>query len=68
MSLSPPSRTIAFELRKHPGEVTLIDEAAYQGDVRQSKPVSEQQLSRLLDPSSDHPLVRRYACRLAEGA
>ena len=40
--LPPPSGAFAFELRKNPGEVALVDEAAHQGDVRQSEPVSEQ--------------------------
>jgi hypothetical protein len=66
--LPPPSRTIAFELRKNPGEVALVDEAAYQRDVRQSESVSEQQLPTPLDSFSNQPLVGRYARRLAESA
>jgi hypothetical protein len=65
--LPPLSGTIAFELRKNPGEVALVDEAAHQSDVRQFEPVSEQQLPSPLQPPSDQPLVGRYARRLAEG-
>ena len=66
--LPPPSGAIAFELRKNPGEVALVDEAAHQSDVCQSEPVSEQQLPSPLDSFSNQPLVRRYARRLAESA
>jgi hypothetical protein len=65
--LPPLSGTIAFELRKNPGKVTLVDEAAHQSNVRQFEPVSEQQLPSPLQPPSDQPLVGRYASRLAEG-
>jgi hypothetical protein len=40
--LSPPSGAVAFEFRKNPAEVALVDEAAHKGNVRQSEPVSEQ--------------------------
>jgi hypothetical protein len=66
--LPPPSGAVAFELRKNPSEMALVDEAAHQGDVRQSEPVSEQQLPSPLDSFSNQPLVRRYARRLAESA
>ena len=66
--LPPLSGTIAFELRKNPREVTLVDEAAHQSDVRQFESISEQQLPSPLESFSNQPLVRRYARRLAESA
>ena len=66
--LPPPSGAVAFELRKNPGEVALVDKAAHQSNVRQFEPVSEQQLPSPLDSFSNQPLVGRYARRLAESA
>jgi len=50
--LPPPSGAVAFELRKNPGEVALVDKAAHQSNVRQFEPVSEQQLPSPLDSFS----------------
>ena len=68
MPLPPPSGAVTFEFRKNSGEMALVDEAAHQSDVRQSEPISEQQLPSPLDSFSNQPLVRRYARRLAESA
>jgi hypothetical protein len=68
VALAPPSGAIAFELRKNPAEMALVDETAYESNLRQPKPVSEQQSSRLFYPFSDQPLMRGYAHRLAECA
>ena len=67
MPLPPLSGTGAFELGKNPREMALVDEAAHERDISQFEPVSEQQLPGPLDPSSDQPLVRGHARRLAEG-
>src|SRR5258707_8778271 len=48
--------------------MALVNEAAYESNVGQSEPVSEQQLPSPLDSFSNQPLVRRYARRLAETA
>jgi hypothetical protein len=66
--LPPPSGAVTFEFRKNPGEMTLVNEAAHESNVRQSEPVPEQQLPSPLDSFSNQPLVRRYARRLAESA
>ena len=34
LPLPPSSGAVAFELREHPGEVALVDEAADQSNVR----------------------------------
>jgi hypothetical protein len=62
----PPSGGLTFELRKNPREVALVDEAAHQSNVRQPEPVSEQQTPSSFNPFFNQPLMRRYACRLAE--
>jgi hypothetical protein len=66
--LPPPSGAVTFEFRKNPGEMALVNEAAYESNVRQPQPVSEQQLPSPLDSFSNQPLVRRCARRLAESA
>jgi hypothetical protein len=66
--LSPPSGAVTFKFRKNPGEMALVDEAAYESDVRQAQPVSKQQSPGPFYPFSNQPLVRRYARRLAESA
>jgi len=66
--LPPPSGAVTFDFRKNPGEMALVNKAAYESNVRQSEPVSEQQLSSPLDSFSNQPLVRRYASCLAESA
>ena len=66
--LPPSSGAVTFKFGEDPGEVALVNEAAYEGDVRQSEPVSEQQLPSSFDSFSNQPLVRRYARRLAESA
>jgi hypothetical protein len=65
VSLPPSSGAVTFEFRKNPAEMALVDEAAYQSNVCQLQPVSEQQLPSPLDSFSNQPLVWRYIRRLA---
>ena len=55
-------------LGEHPGEVTLIGEAAVDRDVRQRRVRLDELLLCALDPKAEQPLVRRHPERLPERA